>query len=148
MKEPIENEYIKRTQKDYSYTFKLQVVQEYESGNICKGELRRKYGIQGDATIRNWIEKYGTCDFSNKSLLHMSKSAEQKLMELEQKVRLLEKQKKSLEKQVEQSDKKAIIFDMMIDLAEKEYKSRFEKTPYPNNRKLQRSRTRKLNSYL
>ena len=43
MKEPIENEYIKRTQKDYSYTFKLQVVQEYESGNISKGELRRKY---------------------------------------------------------------------------------------------------------
>jgi hypothetical protein len=55
MKEPIESEYIKRTQKDYSYTFKLQVVQEYESGNISKGELRRKYGIQGDATIRKCI---------------------------------------------------------------------------------------------
>jgi hypothetical protein len=49
------------------------------------------------------------------------KSQEQKILELEQKVKLLEKQKAYLEKQVENSDKKAIIFDMMIDLAEKEY---------------------------
>jgi len=34
---------------------------------------------------------------------------------------LLEKQKAYLEKQVENADKKVIIFDMMIDLAEKEY---------------------------
>ena len=51
----------------------------------------------------------------------MSKSPQQKLMELEQKVRLLEKQKNLLEKQVEQADKKTIIFDMVIDFAEKEY---------------------------
>ena len=42
-------------------------------------------------------------------------------MELEQEVILLKKQKVFLEKQVEQANKKAIIFDMMIDLAEKEY---------------------------
>jgi transposase len=51
----------------------------------------------------------------------MPKSQEQKLMELEQKVKLLEKQKAFLERQVETADKKAIIFDMMITLAEKEY---------------------------
>lgn len=42
-------------------------------------------------------------------------------MELEQEVLLLKKQKALLEKQIEFSDKKAIIFDVMIDLAEKEY---------------------------
>lgn len=36
-------------------------------------------------------------------------------------MRLLEKQKALLEKQVETSDKKAILIDMMIDIAEKEY---------------------------
>ena len=49
----------------------------------------------------------------------MPKTPEQKLMELEQENRLLRKQKSFLEKQVEQSDKKVIIFDMMIELAER-----------------------------
>jgi hypothetical protein len=31
-----------------------------------------------------------------------------------------------LEHQVERADKKAIIFDMMIDIAEKEYKPEFD----------------------
>lgn len=42
-------------------------------------------------------------------------------MELEAQVRLLEKQKAFLEKQAYIADKKSIFFDMMIDLAEKEY---------------------------
>jgi hypothetical protein len=42
-------------------------------------------------------------------------------MELEAKVKLLEKQKTFLEQQAFVADKKAIIFDMMIDIAEKEY---------------------------
>ncbi len=61
----------------------------------------------------------------------MPKSAEQKLMELEQKVRLLEKQKAMLEKQVEHADKKSVIFDMMIDLAEKEYNISIRKNSSP-----------------
>lgn len=51
----------------------------------------------------------------------MPKSQELKILELEQKVRLLEKQKALLEKRVENADKKSIFFDMMIDLAEKEF---------------------------
>ncbi len=50
------------------------------------------------------------------------KSPKQKIMELEQKVKLLEKQKKSLEVQLERTDKKALFFDMMIDIAEEELK--------------------------
>lgn len=51
----------------------------------------------------------------------MPKTPEQRIMELEAKVKLLEKQKVFLEHQATVSDKKAIMFDMMIDLAEKEY---------------------------
>ena len=48
------------------------------------------------------------------------KSPEQKVLELEQSVKLLEKKNRSLEKELDQTNKKAIFFDMMIDIAEKE----------------------------
>ena len=41
-------------------------------------------------------------------------------MKLEQRIKLLEKQKASLEQQIKTSNNKAIIFDKMIDIAEKE----------------------------
>ena len=122
MKEKKENQYVKRSQKDYSYAFKLQVIEEIESGFISKKAAQRKYGIQGDATIRTWLEKYGNLDWENKTHKAMGKSPEQKLLELEQKVKLLEKQKASLEKRIDVSDKKVILFDMMIDIAEEEFK--------------------------
>lgn len=61
----------------------------------------------------------------------MEKSPEQKLLELEAKVRLLEKQKASLEKKLDFTDKKAIIFDMMIDIAEEELKIPIRKKSLP-----------------
>lgn len=61
----------------------------------------------------------------------MAKSPEQKLLELEAKVKLLEKQKVSLEKELETSDKKVIIFDMMIDIAEEELKIPIRKKSLP-----------------
>jgi len=122
MKENIENEYVKRTQRDYSYAFKLAVIGEVESGSIGIKAAQRKYGIQGNATIQTWLRKYGSLDWENKSHLTLEKSPEQKLLELEAKVRLLETQKASLEKKLEFTDKKAILFDMMIDVAEEELK--------------------------
>jgi len=121
MKEYNETEYIKRTQKDYSMSFKLQVVQEIERGDFGVTAAMRKYGIQGGATVITWLRKYGNFDWENQTPSNMPKTQEQKLLELEQKVKLLKKQKAFLEKQVETADKKAIIFDMMIDLAEKEF---------------------------
>lgn len=122
MKEQIQNQYVKRSQKDYSMSFKLQVVQEVERGEISASSSQKKYGIQGGHTVVQWLRKYGTFDWENQTPSNMPKSQEQKLMELEQKVRLLEKQKAFLEKQLENSDQKAILFDMIIDMAEKEFK--------------------------
>ena len=113
--------YVRRTQKDYSMSFKLQVVQEIERGEISVYSARRKYGIQGGHTVVCWLRKYGNFDWENQTPSNMPKTHDQKILELEQQVKLLEKQKAFLEKQVENADKKAIIFDMMIDLAEKEY---------------------------
>ena len=122
MKEESEKQYVRRSSKDYSYSFKLAVVQEIEQGLLSVKEAYDKYGIQGSQTVATWLKKYGNFDMSNKSVSAMSKSNEQKLLELEQKVRLLEKQKAALEHQLERSDKKAIFFDMMIDIAEEELK--------------------------
>lgn len=126
-----EQQYVKRSQRDYSYGFKIQVVQEIERGEASTTSAQRKYGIQSRSTIMNWLRKYGSFDWCNQTPSHMPKSPEQKLMELEQKVRLLEKQKNHLEKQLEQSDKKSILFDMMIELAEKEYKIDIRKNSSP-----------------
>jgi len=61
----------------------------------------------------------------------MPKSKDQKILELEQKIKLLEKQKALLEKQAETSDKKAIFFDMMIDMADKEFNIPIRKNSLP-----------------
>ena len=121
MKEKCKSVYIKRTQKDYSLSLKLQVVKEIEQGRLGTTQAQRKYGIQSYATIMSWLRKYGNFDWENQTPSNMAKTPEQKLMELEQEVRLLKKQKAFLEKQVEQSDKKVILFDMMISVAEKEF---------------------------
>lgn len=123
--------YQKRSQKDYSLSFKLEVVKEVESGQLSTHGACRKYGIQARSTVVDWLRKYGKFDWENQTPSHMPKTPEQKILELEQKVRLLEKQKTYLEKQVETADKKAVIFDMMIDLAEKEYNIPIRKNSLP-----------------
>lgn len=121
MEEEFKYKYAKRTQKDYPISFKMSVVDEFERGGIGYAALARKYGVQARSTVRMWVEKYGTFDREYQIPSPMPKSQEQKIMELEQKVKLLEKQKAKLEREVVTSDKKAVIFDMMISLAEKEY---------------------------
>lgn len=127
-----ESLYLKRSQRDYSMSFKLQVVQEIERGELSTKGACRKYGIQTRSTVVNWLRKFGKFDWENQTPSNMPKSQEQKLMELEQQVKLLQKQKALLEKQMEQADKKAIIFDMMIDIAEKEYNIPIRKNSSPD----------------
>ena len=117
-----ERVYTKRTQRDYTLTFKLNVVKEIETGESSTVEVCLKYGIQSRSTISTWLRKYGTFDWENQTPSNMSKSPEQRILELEAQVKLLEKQKAQLERQNYIADSKAIIFDMMIDIAEKEYK--------------------------
>ena len=124
-------EYVKRTQRDYTLSFKLQVVTEIENGELSTHGACRKYGIQSRSTVVMWLRKHGTFDWENQTPSNMPKSESQKLLELEQEVKLLKKQKAFLEKQVERSDKKAIIFDMMINIAEKEYNIPIRKNSLP-----------------
>ena len=126
-----ESRYVKRTQKDYTMSFKLQIVKEIERGKLSITEATKKYGIQCRKTVVEWLRKFGNFDWENQTPFSMSKSPEQKIMELEAQVKLLEKQKSFLEQQAFVADKKAIIFDMMIDIAEKEYQIDIRKNSPP-----------------
>lgn len=123
--------YVKRTQKDYSMSFKLAIVSQVEKGELTYKQAQQQYGIQGKSTVLQWLRKYGNFDWENQTPSTMAKTPEQRILELEQQVRLLEKQKNRLEHQAERADKKAIIFDMMIDLAEKEYNIDIRKNSSP-----------------
>lgn len=126
-----ETDYVRRKQGDYSISLKLQIVKEVEQGKLSVTGAQRLYGIQGRSTVLNWLRKYGNFDWENQTPSNMPKSPEQRIMELEAKVKLLEKQKSFLEQQAHVSDSKAIIFDMMIDLAEKEYQIDIRKNSPP-----------------
>ena len=123
--------YVKRTQKDYSMSFKLQIVQEIERGFISIPQAQEVYGIQSRSTIKQWLKKFGNFDWDNQTPHSMPKSPEQRVMELEVQIKLLEKQRALLEQQAFVADKKAIIFDMMIDIAEKEYQIDIRKNSSP-----------------
>ncbi|HJD91645.1 hypothetical protein [Bacteroides coprosuis] len=125
------SQYVKRTQKDYTLSFKLEVVGQVERGELSLSEARLKYGIQGHNTIRVWLQKYGNFDWENQCPNNMTKSKTQTILELEQKIKLLEKQNATLEHRAEQSDRKAAIFDMMIDMAEQEYNISVRKNSLP-----------------
>ena len=113
--------YVKRTQKDYPLSLKLQIVESIERGSLSTSQAVKKYGVQSRSTVVKWLRKYGNFDWEHQNPLTMSKTPEQKLLELEVKVKLLEKQKSVLEKQISDANTKAILFDVMIGLAEKEY---------------------------
>ena len=73
----------------------------------------------------------------------MKKTQAQKILELEQQVKLLEKQKKTLELELEKSDKKALFFDMMIDIAEDELKIPIRKKSLSDPSKSSKSKNKK-----
>ena len=115
------DKYVKRTQRDYTMPFKLAVVKEVERTGIGVCAVARKYGIQSETTVTTWLRKYGNFDVANKTSKPMEKSKEQKLMELEERVKMLERQNNRLQHELEMKDHKVAFFDMMIDMAEKEF---------------------------
>lgn len=131
MKEETEPQYIRRSQKDYSLAFKLCVVKEVESGALGIKAAARKYGIQSHSTVTTWLHKYGSFDWENRPMSKPAKSKDQIILEQEARIRLLEKQNTRLEHQLDQTDKKALFFDMMIDMAEEEFKIPIRKNCSP-----------------
>lgn len=120
--EGTERKYVKRTQKDYPMPFKMAVVREVEETGIGVCAVARKYGIQSETTVTTWLRKFGNFDHQNKVSTPMEKNKDQRLLELEQKIKVLEQQNNRLRHELDMRDHKVAFFDMMIDMAEKEFK--------------------------
>ena len=96
---------VKRTQKDYTLAFKLQVVEEVESGQFSQDAAQRRYGIQGNATILVWLRKHGRLDWSSKAQSMAKKSSpNKKIAELEKKIKRLEAEKVILNTAIDIAD--------------------------------------------
>ena len=78
--------YVKCTQKEYTMSFKLQIVQEIERGQLSATHSTQNYGIQCRKTVVKWLRKFGNFDWKNQPPSTMPKSAEKKIMELEAQV--------------------------------------------------------------
>lgn len=123
--------YVKRSQRDYSLSFKLGVVGEVERGELSLTDAARKYGIQGDGTIRHWLQKFGIFDQDNILSNCMVKSPQQRIRELELENMRLRQQYKLLEQQARQAMDKAGVLDILVDIAEKEYRIPLRKKACP-----------------
>jgi len=75
---------VKRTQRDYSLAFKLQVVREVEKGELSYKQAQKQYGIQGRSTVLVWIRKHGTLDWKELPTVSKEKTPEQRIKELEE----------------------------------------------------------------
>ncbi len=107
----------KRTQKDYSLAFKLQVVDEVEKGLMSQNEAQRKYGIQGNATVLVWLRKHGTLDWNSKSTMSKKATPHKKIRELERRIQRLEAEK--------------LILNTAIDVADDMYNTNIRKKFLP-----------------
>jgi transposase len=98
------NKHLKRTQRDYSLAFKLQVVNDVEKGLLTWKQSQVKYGIQGRSTVLVWLRKHGTLDWTSK--IPMKKKAPPKtyISELEKKIKRLEAEKEILNRAIDIAD--------------------------------------------
>lgn len=60
------------------------MVREVELGELNYDQAGRKYGIQGNVTVANWMRKYGSLAWKQKPIVANKKTPEQRIKELEE----------------------------------------------------------------
>lgn len=99
-----ERDYSKRTQKDYSLAFKLQLVDEVEKGYLTYKQSQKKYGIQGKTTVLNWLRKHGTLDWKSLMPMKEKKPPKKYISDLERRIKRLEAEKEILNRAIDLAD--------------------------------------------
>jgi len=97
---------VKRTQRDYSLAFKLQVIYEVEKGQLTWKQAQSKYEIQGNSTVLVWLRKHGSLDWQNEHPMKGRLTPQTQIRELEKKLKRLEMKNEILEKTIEIADEK------------------------------------------
>lgn len=104
MKNTVSRGFTKKTQKDYSLAFKLQVVNEIEKGDLTYKQSQKKYGIQGRSTVLVWLRKHGILDWKSKLPMKNKRPPKSQISELEKKIRRLEAEKEILNRAIDIAD--------------------------------------------
>ena len=118
----------KRTSRDYSLAFKLQVVGEIERGELNYDQADRKYGIQGNVTVSKWMKKYGSLAWNQSPIVSNKKTPEQRIKELEE---LLAREKE-----------KVIVLNTAIDVADQMLDANIRKKYLPELLKKRKSKSK------
>ena len=115
----------KRTQRDYTLGFKLQVVAEVERGDLTYKQAQKKYGIQGRSTVLAWLRKHGKQTWpATANDKAMGNTPNQRIKELEA-------QLATAEERARQAELKAKLLDTLIDVAEGEFGFEIRKKSSP-----------------
>jgi transposase-like protein len=96
---------------NYSTAFKLQVIEQLESGRFSSiSEAREHYGIRGDNTIRLWLRKYGKNHLCPRIVrVEMPDEKDQ--------IKQLKKQIKQLQQMLGRKDAEKAISEAFLDIA-------------------------------
>lgn len=97
-------DFVKKTQKDYSLAFKLQIIDEIEKGHLTYKQSQKKYGIQGRSTVLVWLRKHGTLDWKSKVPMKNKRPPKNQISELEKKIKRLEAEKEILNRAIDIAD--------------------------------------------
>ena len=116
----------KRTQRDYSLSFKISVVEQVEKGELTCQQAQDRYGIQGRSTVMVWMRKHGrACLVDSQPRMRGVMMGEPK-----GKTALLPEQRiKELEVQLKQATQKAALFEAIVEVLKKDYGVRVVKKP-------------------
>jgi len=117
MEDTSKSGFLRKSQKDYSLAFKLEVVDQIEKGHLTYKQAQVKYGIQGRSTVLVWLRKHGTLDWKSKQPMKDRQPPRKKINELEGKVKRLEQEK--------------MILNRAIDIADKEFGTNIRKKCLP-----------------
>ena len=112
----------KRTQRDYTMTFKLAVVRRVEKGEFTYRQAQKHFGIQGGCTVLSWLRKYGTLQWN--TLKSSTVSSQKKEQTPEQRI-------KELEAALEVERQKNLFLTTAIHIAEQQYGVPIAKKSFP-----------------
>lgn len=103
----------RRTQRDYTMGFKLQVVDAVEKGDMTYKQAQKIYGIQGRSTVLTWLRKHGKLDWTQPVRLAMPKTPKAKETPA-QKI-------KRLERELEDERLRNLLLNEVVDILDSEH---------------------------
>lgn len=103
----------RRTQRDYTMGFKLQIVAAIEKGDMTYKQAQKIYGIQGRSTVLKWLRKHGKLDWVQPVRLAMPNTPKAKETPA-QKI-------KRLERELEDEQLRNRLLNEAVDILDAEY---------------------------